>query len=176
MGLDHFCVCKITKKKKKDHQAFEWRCCCPIHMVALWWFLLSSTSTVLYQLITILNEAHLSIALNLRMLIALFPDNNNNNNDNLSNASSQNEPKVLHNGCLQCTIIVTRYTNSQGTRDKYSLNMCAHTHTHTHTKAHTPQQKCQILRPPPPFPLLPSIRIRLGGGGIRIMPLEKFSF
>ena len=44
-------------------------------------------------------------------------DNNNNSNESLSSASNQIEPEALHNGNLQCTIIITRYTNSQDARD-----------------------------------------------------------
>ena len=87
---------------------------------------------------------------------------NNDNNENLSSTSFENEPKALHNGNLQCTVLITRYTNRQDTRDKYKLNMRTHTPC---TDTHTSLQKCH----PPPL-------IGMGGGGeLHILLMETFS-
>ena len=52
-------------------------------------------------------------------------------------------PTGLHNGYLQCTMIITRYTNGRDTRDKYNLIMHANTHTHTHTHTQTHKHTTQ---------------------------------
>ena len=66
---------------------------------------------------------------------------NNNNNETLFRAQFPKNKRAQSS----CTIIITRYTNSHDTRDKYNLNMRTLSLVCTHTHKHTQQHKCEHL-------------------------------